>query len=130
MAQSYHYRPAPAIEALRQGMRLSPLDPQAWVFHGALAHAHFAAGRYEEAIEWADRALRAQPRMVAVVAIKAAACGYLGHVDEGREYVRRYRELRPGATVASAKEVWSTFVSPEFLAVFLDGLRKAGLPEE
>jgi tetratricopeptide (TPR) repeat protein len=50
-AQSYHYRPAPAIEALRQGMRLSPLDPQPWVFHGALAHAHFAAGRYEEAIE-------------------------------------------------------------------------------
>jgi hypothetical protein len=65
-----------------------------------------------------------------VVAIKAAACGYLGHVDEGREYVRSYRELRPGATVASAKEGWSTFVSPEFLAVFLDGLRKAGLPEE
>jgi tetratricopeptide (TPR) repeat protein len=42
-AQSYQNRPARAIEALQQAMRLSPLDPQPWVFYGGFAHAHFAA---------------------------------------------------------------------------------------
>jgi adenylate cyclase len=100
-AQSYHNRSTPAIEALQQAMRLSPLDPQRWLFEGGLAHAHFAAGRYEEAIGWADRALHAQPRMLAVVEIKTAACGHIDRVEETRECLRRYCELRPGVTVAS-----------------------------
>jgi len=129
-AQSYHNQAGLAIEAHQRAMRLSPLDPQPWVFYGGLADAHFAAGRYEEAIEWADRALHAQPRMIAVVGVKAAACGHLGRIDEGRECVRRYDELRPGSTVVIAKAFWGKFVSPEFLAVYIDGLRKAGLPEE
>jgi adenylate cyclase len=129
-AQSYHDRLAPAIEALQRAMRLSPLDPQSWVFYGGFAHAHFAAGRHEEAIEWADRALHAQPRMTAVAGIKAAACGHLGRVDEGRDCVRRFRELRPWSTVASARQGWVKIRSPEVLASYLEGLRKAGLPEE
>jgi TolB-like protein len=127
--QSYHNRSAPAIEALKRAMRLSPLDPQRWMFEGGLAHAHFAAGRHDEAVEWADRALHAQPRALAVVVIKAAACGRLGRVDEGRECVRRYCELRPGVTVANTKEIWGKFLSPEFLGSLVEGLRKAGLPE-
>jgi hypothetical protein len=111
-------------------MRLSPLDPQPWVFYGGLAHAHFAAGRYEEAIEWADRALHAQPRMTAVVGVKAAACGHLGRVQSGRQCVARYAELRPGLTVATVNAGWGTFASPEFLGILIEGLRKAGLPEE
>jgi len=67
-AQGFHFhnRSASAIEALERAMRLSPLDPLRWVFYGGLAHAHFAANHHEEAIEWADRALHAQPRMPAV----------------------------------------------------------------
>jgi TolB-like protein len=130
-AQSYNRRPAAAIEALRQAMRLSPLDPQPWVFHGGLAHAHFAAGRHEEAIEWADRALHAQPRMTAVVGIKAAACGQLGHVEEARECVRRFCALNPSlSTVAAVKAIFGKSYSAEFFDIWIDGLRKAGLPEE
>jgi adenylate cyclase len=122
-AQSYHDRSASTIEALQRAMRLSPL-------YGGLAHAHFAAGRHEEAIEWADRELHAQPRMTAVVIVKAAACGHLGRVDEGRECVRRFCELRPGTTVVAIKRVWGRVLSPEVLAISVEGLRKAGLPEE
>ena len=110
-------------------MRLSPLDPFRWGFYGGLAHAHFGAGRCEEAIEWADRALHAQPRMPAVVAIKAAACAHLGRVEDASTCIRRFCELRPGATIGSVSATLGRSLSPEFLADYIEGLRKAGLPE-
>jgi TolB-like protein len=55
-------RPDPAIEAFEHAIRLSPLDPLgSRGFTYGLALAHLAAGRYGEAIEWADRSLAAQP---------------------------------------------------------------------
>jgi tetratricopeptide (TPR) repeat protein len=128
-ARGYSNRPAAAIEALQRAMRLSPLDPQRWTFYGALALAQLVARRYEEAVEWADRALDLQPRATAVVAYKAAACGYLGRVEEGGECVRRLRELRPGASVAHSKRLLGPISSPEVLAIFVEGYRKAGSPE-
>ena len=75
-------------------------------------------------------ALHEQPRATAVVAFKAAACGHLGRIEEGRECVRRYRELAPGKTVAAEKGYLGTILSPEGFAVYVEGLRKAGLPDE
>jgi len=126
----YLNRPALAIEALQRAMRLSPLDPQRFAFYGALALAHLVDGRYAEAIEWADRALHEQPRATAVVEYKAAACGHLARVEDGRECVRRLRELRPWSTIASIKRGIEHIVSHEILTLYLEGLRKAGLPEE
>jgi adenylate cyclase len=111
-------------------MRLSPCDPRRWTFYGGLALAHLVAGRYEEAAEWAERALHENPRMTAVVFFKAAACGHLGRVEEGRDCVRRLHELVPGSTIGGEKRDLQGSVSPEVLALYLDGLRKAGLPEE
>jgi len=124
-AQAFHNRSAPAIEALERAMRLSPLDPLRWVFFGGLAHAHLAAGRLEAAIEWADRALDAQPRMPAVVAVKAAACAHLGRGADASACIKRLRGLRPREREMLAKQF-----SPEVFAVWIEGLRKAGLPEE
>jgi len=39
------------------------------------------------------------------------------------------RELRPGATIARSKRVLE-ILSPEVLGIYVEGLRKAGLPEE
>jgi hypothetical protein len=106
-------------------MRLSPLDPLRWVFYGGLAHAHFGASRCEEAIEWAERAWHAQPRMPAVVAIKAAACAHLGRVEDASACVRRFCELRPGATIGSVRATLGTALSPKFLAVYCGYAAKA-----
>ena len=129
-AQAYHNRFSPAAEALQRAVRLSPLDPQRWMFDGGLAHAHLAAGRHEAAIEAADRALHAQPRAIAMLKIKAAACGNLGRVEEGSKCVRRVLELGPWSTIASSREMTRLIFSPEVLAIYIGGLRKAGLPEE
>jgi tetratricopeptide (TPR) repeat protein len=123
-------RPALAIEAAQRAMRLSPLDPQHWQFSGLLALAHLVAGRHEEALKLADRALHEQPRSGTAVETKAAACGHLGRVQEGRECVTRLCELRPGWSIAAFEKFKGRIASPEVFGIFVDGLRKAGLPEE
>ena len=129
-AHAFCNRPGPAIEAIHKAIRLSPVDPHRWSFDGGLALAHLVAGRYEQAIEWANRALDAQTRATAVVGYKAAACGHLGRVEEGNASIKRLRELRPGFTVTRAERALGKFVAPEVLAIFLEGYRKAGLPRE
>jgi adenylate cyclase len=57
-------QPEAAIEALEQARRLSPYDPYASLCAVSIAIAHLVARRFEQAIEWADRALNEQPRMV------------------------------------------------------------------
>ncbi len=96
------------------------------MFSGGFAFAHFGAGRYEEAIEWADRSLRELPRYAASVRIKLILCGLLGRVEEARDCLARMLELQPGLTIAYAG---SARFPPELLPAYLDGLRKAGLAE-
>jgi adenylate cyclase len=123
-------RPAPAIDALEHAIRLSPLDPLSYLFATALSFAYSVAHRYEEATEWADRALQEQPRFVIPIRLKTALCAYLDRLDEAREWLGRLLELQSGLTIAKYKHAAEVWFSPEFLAWYLAGLRKAGLPEE
>src|SRR5262249_41371490 len=94
-----------------------------------LATAHLAAGRYEEAIEWAERALAAQPGYRPGLLVKVVASAQLGRIDEARDWLGRVLELEPGLTIARVKAS-VPFFRPETLARHVEGLRKAGLPEE
>jgi tetratricopeptide (TPR) repeat protein len=91
--------------------------------------AHFAAGRYEEAIEWADRTLAAQPDYRQAMRIRAASCAYLSRIEEAHAWLSRMLHFEPELTIARVKTSAPPF-PPELLARYLEGLRKAGLPEE
>jgi adenylate cyclase len=129
MLSNMQERPDQAIAAVEHGMRLSPLDPLRRGFTIIMAVAHFAAGRYEEAIEWADRTLAAQPDYRQAMRIKAASCAYLGRLEEARGWLIRMLHFEPGMTIARFKVSAPPF-PPELLARYVEGLRKAGLPEE
>jgi TolB-like protein/class 3 adenylate cyclase len=123
-------RPEPAVEALQRAMRLSPLDPLDYYFFGGLAMAALEAGRYEEAVEWADRSLSEEETFLVSLRIKVAACGLLGKLAEGHRSLTQMLELQPGATVASFKAYFSGFFAPEVVALYAEGLRKSGMTEE
>jgi adenylate cyclase len=123
-------QPRPAIEALERAIRLSPLDPLGYYFSGGLAFAHLIAGRYKEASEWADRSLRELPRFTTVIRIKVVSCAHLGRIEEACNWVKRLIALLPRSTIAGWKANAMALFSPEILAVYEEGLRKAGLPEE
>src|SRR4030095_7783615 len=44
-----------AIESSQRAIRMSPGDPLNFFFVGALASAHYLAGRYAEALDWARK---------------------------------------------------------------------------
>jgi tetratricopeptide (TPR) repeat protein len=119
--------PGPAIEAFQRAMRLSPLDPFSWSFIGGIAFAHLAAGRYEDAIEWADRSLREQPRYSTLLRAKAVSYAHLGRIPEARGALAQLLELQQGLTI---RTLTLPSLVPELAAIHVEGLRKAGLPEE
>ena len=68
----------PAIEPFEHAMRLNPLDRHRRNFTTGIARAHLAAGRYEEALDWADRTLREEPGYRGGLSSKAIACAHPG----------------------------------------------------
>jgi adenylate cyclase len=119
-----------AIEALQHVTRLSPLDPFGHLVKFAFALAHLQSARYQQAIEWADRALIQKPGFKNAMIVRTAACGHLERRDEAREWVGRIREIAPQLTVSSIRDFLSRFFVPEALAYQVDGLAKAGFPRE
>jgi TolB-like protein/Tfp pilus assembly protein PilF len=55
--------PEVAIERFAHAMRLSPQDPQIFNMHSGTSAAHLFAGRYAEALSWAETAVRGQQAM-------------------------------------------------------------------
>jgi len=121
-------QPEAAIEAIERARRLSPFDPYTFVFASNMAFAHLAARRFEQVIEWADRALHEQPRLVTAMRFKAVALAHLGHLDEARAELARVLAIDPKLTIASFRE-YAHFAAPEVRELFVTGLRLAGLPE-
>jgi adenylate cyclase len=123
-------RHEPALEALHRAMRLNPLDPFGFFTTAAIALAHLEAGQYAETIEWADRSWREFPRYGGSIRYKVMALAYLGHIAEARAALERELQLHPGLTIAAVKTTYAMTLAPEVLALFVEGYRKAGLPEE
>jgi adenylate cyclase len=126
----YRNLPGPATEAFNRAIRLSPLDPLGWAFAGGIALADVIEGRYEEAIGWADRCLHERASHTMALRIRVASCPHLGRLPEAHEWLARLLEVDPGLTISWVKAYAQMFLPPETVAVYLEGLRKAGLPEE
>ena len=118
-----------AIEAVEQATRLSPLDPNGYYFNWSIVHANFAAGRFNEAMAWVDRLLKERPNLVNMIRLKIALCGQLGLVGDAQPWIARLRELQP-SMVSAAPPMMPGMISPDYWIKILEGLRKAGLPEE
>jgi TolB-like protein/class 3 adenylate cyclase len=134
MARGYLFTPRgdsdKAIDAFERAMRLSPLDPLGRTFTNGIAIAHLVAGRYEAAEEWAERTLRAEPGYSGALRVKAAACAHLDRMDEARAAMRQWIAAQPWLTVAGQQAGILRAYTPELAGLWLNGLRKAGLPEE
>ena len=121
-------QPEAAIEAVERARRLSPFDPYTSICAHVTGFAHLTARRFEQAIEWAARALHDQPRLVPAMRTKVAANAHLGRLDEARAELGRVLAIDPKLTIAGFR-TYAHFEAPEVLELLVTGLRLAGLPE-
>jgi adenylate cyclase len=119
---------AVAIEQAQLALRLSPFDPLIYLPYVALAYAHFAARRFEEAAAAASRASQANPRFSVPCILHTAALAEIGRSDDAKAMAQRLLELEPGITVFSAIRS-ARYENPENIAALGNALRKGGLPE-
>jgi TolB-like protein len=118
-----------AIEHFGRAMRLSPVDPVRFWAQEGTAHAHFFAGRYDEALAWARTALRGRPDSHAALRIGAASGALAGRYDEARRLAARLHEIDPALRASTLSTVLGPYRNLEHVAKYADGLRKAGLPD-
>jgi adenylate cyclase len=118
-----------AIEHLTRAMRLSPLDPEVFVARLGLAAAHLFAGRYDEASSWAEKASRDRPNAAGAARVAAASHALAGRLEQAQKAMARLRQIDPALRISNLRDVL-TVRPPEVLARYVEGLRKAGLPEE
>ena len=115
-----------AIRRIETARRLSPFDPHAFFFDGALMVPHLLLGEFERACRArpADRA--AQAGLLVELEGAAVRAGPSRPRHRGAEVRARLLALEPGFTVADAIRR-SPLRRPEDRAVFAEGLRLGGL---
>jgi TolB-like protein len=121
--------PDAAIKHAARAMRLSPVDSSTYEWQSNTALAHFCAGRYDDAASWAEGALREQPNYAYALRVAAAGHALAGRLTEARKAMARLRQAHPELRLSTLADVMSPLRRPEDRAKWVDGLRKAGLPE-
>ncbi len=119
-----------ALGAYDEALRLSPRDPLTFGMITMRSLALTLLRRHEEAVEWARRSQR-QPSVGHVFwlhAHEAAALAHLGRVDEARAVLARVHAINPTFSATFIDAVLP-FRNPADRDHYIDGLRKAGLPE-
>jgi TolB-like protein/tetratricopeptide (TPR) repeat protein len=117
-----------AIEHTLRAMRLSPFDPLYHGMEGALALAHFLAGRYDEAVSWAEKAFRHESNYHGTVRILAAAYAKAGKLDQARATIAYLRERNPALSLAELKTLLPVRQA-EHRARYFEALTIAGIPD-
>jgi tetratricopeptide (TPR) repeat protein len=125
----YEGRYDEALDQFERSVRLGAHDPQRWAFlsYGALALVF--AGRFEEAVRWAERAEAIPNCQYWTTAHRVVALGHLGRDEESRRSVAHLREICPQFSVEYAQDKLFYLKRPEQIEVYLEGLRLAGVPE-
>jgi adenylate cyclase len=107
-----------------RAMRLSPRDPFLGVIHNLTGGAELSLGRLDAAIDEYRKALDSGFRTYFIYAGLSAAYARAGKMEEAKTALAEARRLNPKLTIKWIIE------HLDVLPAVLDGLRKAGLPEE
>jgi TolB-like protein len=121
--------PDEAVARFEHAMRLGPLNPYLWISQLGAANAYMQAGRYDEASAWAENALQNAPDHPACLRIHAASNALGGRPERARASITRLLERIPTLRVSNLKDVIGPYRRAEDAAKFMEGLRRAGLPD-
>ena len=126
-----------SVQYLDRAILASPSDPSLNYWYDSKAWANFGLKNYDQAIELARRALAINPNNPFAHLALVAALALTDHNAEAREALQRYLAL-PSSAPLRTIAAWKTHPSEQGAdprcvrdeRTDVDGLRKAGMPEE
>jgi adenylate cyclase len=114
-----------AIRSFERAVRLSPFDPLLFLRLTEMGDAFIRLGRFDEAVAAAKKALSQKQTFAAAYCCLTTALAHLGREAEARQAAARLLELQPDFRISE----WVARSGRRQDQIFIDGLRKAGLPE-
>jgi TolB-like protein/class 3 adenylate cyclase len=122
----YLGNPERGLAAFETSARLSPMDPFAFNMHLGMGLAHFAAGRPQDAVGWAKRAMSERPGLTWPYRDLTVYLAHQGELAAAADALDRFRKSHPGVNLARVSD-GLRFMYPSLLARYLQGLQLAGL---
>lgn len=126
---AYEGRVSEAIPYFQRAIELSPHDPLRWAFYSYRALAHMFAREFELAEDWARKATRVPNCHYWGFSHRVAALGYLQRADELDEALTELRNINPDVTCKMVQRRLFYLKNPSQVALYIEGLRQAGVPE-
>jgi tetratricopeptide (TPR) repeat protein len=118
-------RPEEGLAAIRKAIRRNPR--YSFQYLRLLGQAYFLLGRYQAAIPELQKVVDANPEFLAGHLLLAATYSQAGQIEEAEWEAEEVLTLLPDFSLTAERER-APFVSPG-LDRYIEGLRKAGLPE-
>jgi len=115
------------LQQLEYALRLNPRDPRRPYYLRYLSRARLGTGKYVEALEAIDEALRARPNWADLHYRRAIVLGHLDRVEEARTALAECERLEPG--FVARKRGWRPYRDERRNAELFDGLRRHNLIE-
>jgi TolB-like protein/Tfp pilus assembly protein PilF len=119
---------------IAEALRLSPRDTMIYIWMTTAGVAKLHLGSYEQAAAWFRRAIEANRNYPYRDFMLGAALAQLGRLDEAHSAVKAGLALNPTFSISRTRAAFTAMSDdPTYLAQLepiLEGVRKAGLPEE
>ncbi len=115
-----------AIAETGQAMRMSPVDTYSGFYTSTHGLALLGAQRFEEALPYLEASVAAFSEHPGHYNTLISCCGHLGLIDAAQEYIAARNRVGPPVRISVIRENLQHFAHRD---VFVEGLRKAGVPE-
>ncbi len=107
-------------------IRLDPFPPSPTFGH--IGRANYMLKRYGEAVHWCREWVSRLPNLQWPHVMLACAYAQSGQLEEARGEAAQVLRINPVFTIESSKRIL-VYKDPKDLEHYIDGMRKAGLPE-
>lgn len=123
----YSGHPEESIRSNEIAIRSNPKDVSLFFRFTGIAIAHLVSQRFEEASEWAAKAVQMKPGWDFGHIVLISSLFHLGKRDEALEASGRFLQTFPNATISSVERL--PFKDDGDREMLRQGLRGAGIPE-
>ena len=119
---------ADAAGNMEMAWRLGTNDPDRFHWAAVQSFVYYQLRSYDAALSWADQCLKLLPVHLQAIGCRAAALAQLDRLEEARTALVPFEERFPG--ISASRHVRNfKWRLREDIDHYVDGLRKAGLPE-